>query len=195
MQSHHFIVGGQRSGKSRHAERLARDWLARDPRHEVVVVATALAGDEEMRQRIERHRLDRPYGFAVVECAQGLGETVRLQSAQHRMVLVDCLTLWVSQLLMPPDLPSSRSVYAPWPELRDDLLSALSEASGPVVLVRMELRLDSVGKLVFMIGDGWRFVWVQAARAEAAASTRRAGTVTRAPAPARARTVSRPMPE
>lgn len=139
MQSHHFIVGGQRSGKSRHAERLARDWLARDPRHEVVVVATALAGDEEMRQRIERHRLDRPHGFAVVECAQGLGDTVRLQSAQHRMVLVDCLTLWVSQLLMPPDLPSSRSVYAPWPELRDDLLSALSDASGPVVLVSNEI--------------------------------------------------------
>lgn len=139
MQAHHFIVGGQRSGKSRYAERLARDWLTRDPRHEVVVVATALAGDEEMRQRIERHQLDRPHGFAVVECAQGLGDAVRSQSVPHRMVLVDCLTLWVSQLLMPPDASSSRVVQAQWPELRDDLLNALSDTRGPVVLVSNEI--------------------------------------------------------
>jgi len=140
---HHVILGGQRSGKSRYAERLARDWLARDARHEVLVVATALAGDEEMRQRIERHRLDRPQGYAVVECADDLGKVLRLQSAVHRMVLVDCLTLWVSQLLMPSDAlseaSSSTPARTPWPALRDDLLSALSAANGPVVLVSNEI--------------------------------------------------------
>ncbi|WP_198937891.1 bifunctional adenosylcobinamide kinase/adenosylcobinamide-phosphate guanylyltransferase, partial [Pelomonas sp. KK5] len=56
--SHHLVVGGQRSGKSRYAERLARESGLR-----VTVVATALAGDEEMAARIARHKADRPAGF------------------------------------------------------------------------------------------------------------------------------------
>lgn len=136
---HHVILGGQRSGKSRYAERLARDWLARDSRHEVLVVATAVAGDEEMRQRIERHQLDRPQGFAVMECADDLGEVLRLQSAVHRMVLVDCLTLWVSQLLMPCEVPSAQPVSDCWPERRAKLLDALPEVEGPVILVSNEI--------------------------------------------------------
>lgn len=157
MNAHHLIVGGQRSGKSRYAERLARDWLARDPRHEVVVLATALAGDEEMQQRIERHRVDRPHHFGVFECADALGEAMRGQSALHRMVVVDCLTLWVSQLLMPSDAlsdaSSSTPAHTPWPALRDDLLSALSAVNGPVVLVSNE-----IGSGVIPLGPEVRLV-------------------------------------
>ena len=100
-----------------------------------LVVVTAVAGDEEMQQRIERHRLDRPQGFSVVECADDLGEVLRRQSAVHRMVLVDCLTLWVSQLLMPCEVACSQPVSDRWPELRAKLLDALPVMDGPVVLV------------------------------------------------------------
>ena len=82
MPSHHLILGGQRSGKSRHAERLARAWLEQDARHEVMVVATALAGDDEMRERIERHRRDRDASFRVVESPLLLGQTLREHARQ-----------------------------------------------------------------------------------------------------------------
>ena len=62
MENHQrceFILGGQRSGKSRCGERRAADWLAGAPGRRAVLLATALAGDGEMRERIERHRLDR----------------------------------------------------------------------------------------------------------------------------------------
>jgi adenosylcobinamide kinase / adenosylcobinamide-phosphate guanylyltransferase len=64
---HHLIVGGQRSGKSGHAERLALAWQAEAAGREVVVVATAQAWDEEMRQRIARHQADRPVGWRTLE--------------------------------------------------------------------------------------------------------------------------------
>ncbi|HEY9109181.1 MAG TPA: bifunctional adenosylcobinamide kinase/adenosylcobinamide-phosphate guanylyltransferase, partial [Roseateles sp.] len=59
MAAHHLIVGGQRSGKSRHAEKLAQAWLRADAGHTVTVVATALAFDAEMQARIAQHRADR----------------------------------------------------------------------------------------------------------------------------------------
>ena len=54
-----FILGGQKSGKSRRAELLARDWLAQSTRHKAVLIATAQPWDEEMRERIARHQRDR----------------------------------------------------------------------------------------------------------------------------------------
>ena len=63
-----FILGGQKSGKSRRAEGLARDWLAADPAHQAVLIATAQAGDGEMRARIARHRAERAQ--RVPRCCQ-----------------------------------------------------------------------------------------------------------------------------
>jgi adenosylcobinamide kinase/adenosylcobinamide-phosphate guanylyltransferase len=54
-----LILGGQRSGKSRRAEMLARSWLAQSPSHEAVLIATGQPWDDEMRARIARHQLDR----------------------------------------------------------------------------------------------------------------------------------------
>ena len=54
-----FLLGGQRSGKSRRAELLARDWLAKSPAHKAVMIATATAWDNEMAERIARHQQDR----------------------------------------------------------------------------------------------------------------------------------------
>ncbi len=100
MAAHHLIVGGQRSGKSRHAERLALRWQA-DGARRVLVVATAQAHDDEMRDRIARHRADRPAGFDTVEAPLQLADTLREHAAPDRLLLVDCLTLWLTNWLMP----------------------------------------------------------------------------------------------
>ena len=88
-----LILGGVRSGKSRHAENLATALPA--PR---IYVATAEALDDEMRQRIAAHRARRGSGWTTLEAPRDLASAV----AMHRTspVLVDCLTLWVSNLLL-----------------------------------------------------------------------------------------------
>lgn len=101
MVAHHLIVGGQRSGKSRHAERLAQRWRAASSGRRVTVVATAQALDAEMHERIARHRADRPEGFDTVECPLQLSDTLRDEAAPNRLLLVDCLTLWLTNWLMP----------------------------------------------------------------------------------------------
>lgn len=134
--AHHLIVGGQRSGKSGHAERLAASWLAQVPGREVVVVATAQAWDEEMRARIARHQTDRPAGWRTVEEPLHLARVLQQEAAPHRLLLVDCLTLWLTNWLMPmdgrPDLPA-------WQAEREAVLGALRQSPSTVVLVSNEV--------------------------------------------------------
>jgi adenosylcobinamide kinase/adenosylcobinamide-phosphate guanylyltransferase len=134
--AHHLIVGGQRSGKSRHAERLAQAWLRADRTHRVTVVATALAFDAEMQARIDRHRADRPASFATIEAPLALTAALRKAAAPGRLLLVDCLTLWLTNWLMPmdgaPDLPG-------WQTEHQALLEALPTLRSPVVFVSNEV--------------------------------------------------------
>jgi adenosylcobinamide kinase/adenosylcobinamide-phosphate guanylyltransferase len=138
---HHLVLGGQRSGKSRRAEQLAAAWLA-TPGREAALVATAFAGDAEMADRIARHRLDRAErvpGLATVEEPRALASAVRALAAPHRLVVVDCLTLWLTNLLMPlagPAVDGDRLDAA-----IDDLSDVLRAAAGPVVLVSNEIGL------------------------------------------------------
>lgn len=136
---HHLILGGQRSGKSRQAERLARAWLDQGVGREVVLVATALPSDGEMRERIERHRRDRDAAFRVIEAPVRLGQAVREQAAAHRLIVVDCLTLWVSQVLMPGCHPEPMHESPDWGALRRDLLDAMPDVASPLVLVSNEI--------------------------------------------------------
>lgn len=91
-----LILGGARSGKSRTAEQRAGDWASRGG--EVVYLATAQAGDAEMAARIERHRADRPAHWRTVEVGVSLAEALAAEAAAGRLLLVDCLTLWLSNL-------------------------------------------------------------------------------------------------
>ena len=78
-----FILGGQRSGKSRRAEELARQWLAADPARHAVLIATGQAWDDEMRERIARHQRDRAErvpGMGTVEEPLALAEALRQHS-------------------------------------------------------------------------------------------------------------------
>jgi adenosylcobinamide kinase/adenosylcobinamide-phosphate guanylyltransferase len=91
-----LILGGARSGKSAYAQRLAQELGA----EKVLFVATAEAGDEEMAQRIARHRQARPATWRTVEAPRHVGEVVRASLGNATVVLVDCLTLLVSNAIL-----------------------------------------------------------------------------------------------
>ncbi len=136
---HELILGGQRSGKSRCAEERAHAWLAA-PGREAVLIATALAGDAEMRERISRHRADRAErvrGLATIEEPRALAFAVAQASAPHRLVVVDCLTLWLTNWLMPMEgeaLDATGIAVA-----IEGFAQAVRKAPGPVVLVSNEI--------------------------------------------------------
>jgi len=90
-----LILGGVRSGKSRFAEHLAHS-LGGD---NVAYVATAEVHDDEMRRRIEKHRERRPAGWVTYEVPQRIGEFFTIQESPHPVLLIDCLTLFVSNML------------------------------------------------------------------------------------------------
>jgi adenosylcobinamide kinase/adenosylcobinamide-phosphate guanylyltransferase len=140
-----FILGGARSGKSRQAEQLA---LASG--REVFYIATAQAQDDEMRQRIQRHRGERPVHWQTVEEPLQLAATILSLQAPGRCLLIDCLTLWVTnQLLDEADLQAEREA----------LCAALVNARGEVILVSNETGMGVVpmGELSRRFSDeaGW----------------------------------------
>jgi adenosylcobinamide kinase/adenosylcobinamide-phosphate guanylyltransferase len=125
-----LILGGARSGKSALAVQLARSsGLA------VTFVATATAGDGEMAERIARHRAARPPSWRVVEVPIALAAALRAECAPDRIVVVDCLTLWLSNLML---------AEAPLAPERAALLDALPALPGRVMLVANEVGLGIV---------------------------------------------------
>ena len=156
-----FILGGQRSGKSRRAEALAQRWLAQSPLHRAVLIATAEPWDEEMRTRIARHQRDRAErvpGMRTVEEPMALGDALAQYSNPRTLVVVDCLTLWLTNLLMPHEPAEERRGNAESslnhqsnkplaPDSRAQaamLLIAIKQAPGPVVLVGNEIGLGVI---------------------------------------------------
>jgi adenosylcobinamide kinase / adenosylcobinamide-phosphate guanylyltransferase len=138
---HELILGGQRSGKSRRAELRAAAWLAQ-PGHEALLLATALSGDDEMHSRIARHRRDRAERVPTldaIEVPRQLAQAVQEHSAPHRLLIVDCLTLWLANLLMP--IQGTALDDKVWSARRAALCDAVFEAPGPVLLVSNEIGL------------------------------------------------------
>lgn len=140
-----LILGGQKSGKSRRGEQLATAWLSQSPAHRAVLIATAHAHDDEMRARIERHRSDRALrvpAMATVEEPIALAQAIRQHSAAETLVLVDCLTLWLTNLLMPVNASADTT-----PSIDPavvELLGAIRESTGPLVLVGNEIGLGVI---------------------------------------------------
>ncbi len=125
-----LVLGGARSGKSAHAESLV---LASGL--EPVYVATAQALDAEMAARIARHRADRGPAWRTVEEPLELAARVALESRPGRAVLVDCLTLWLTNLMVAGrDVPAACAT----------LVAGLRAPAGPVVLVSNEVGLGVV---------------------------------------------------
>lgn len=138
-----LILGGVRSGKSRLAETLA----LRGHRP-VTYIATATAGDDEMRARIAAHRARRPEGWAVVEEPIALAGYLTQHAAHDRCILVDCLTLWLTNLLVAND-------EAQFVRERDALVSALPALPGEIIFVSNEtgLGIMPLGELSRRFGD------------------------------------------
>ena len=125
-----LVLGGARSGKSTFAEQLIGDsGLVR------VYLATATAGDDEMRSRIAHHRVQRGSGWTTVEEPLALVDALTREAADGRAVLVDCLTLWLSNLMLAERDPETEARR---------LAQFLGAAKHPVVLVSNEVGLGLV---------------------------------------------------
>jgi len=142
-----FILGGQKSGKSRRAESLAQHWLTGAPQRSALLIATAQAFDDEMRLRIERHRQDRLVrvpGMKTIEEPLALAATIKAFSHPDTLIVIDCLTLWLTAQLMPPNADLVATASARWQTLATDLCSAIAQAHGPLVLVGNEIGLGVI---------------------------------------------------
>ena len=143
-----LILGGQKSGKSRRAEQLASAWLAQSPQHRAVLLATAQAGDDEMRERIVRHQQDRAArvpDLLTIEEPLALAEAIAQHGNTQTLVLVDCLTLWLTNYLFPDEnLDSNPPLAHELPAQAATVLIAIENSPGPVVLVSNEIGLGII---------------------------------------------------
>lgn len=126
MTSHSLLVlGGARSGKSRFAQSRAE---AIEGRH--VFIATAEAHDDEMRDRIARHRADRDDRWETVDAPRELAAAIDAQSGTGAIVLVDCLTLWASNILLADSDPEPATQI---------LCASIGRFDGHLILVSNEV--------------------------------------------------------
>lgn len=125
-----IVLGGVRSGKSRRAQALAEQCDGKR-----IFIATAQAFDEEMRQRIAQHQADRDESWSTVEAPIELVATIGEMDATDSIILVDCLTLWLSNLLLAEhDLEKECAA----------LTSLVKELSGRIIFVSNEVGLSVV---------------------------------------------------
>ncbi len=124
-----FVLGGCRSGKSSYALETAHML----PGSNNVFIATCIPHDDEMKQRVDRHRQERSQAWETIEAPLLLPEAIADNSRRADTVLVDCLTLWVSNLLMDSD--DSAQIEAQIPRLIDAIIAS----DCPVVLVSNEV--------------------------------------------------------
>ncbi len=122
-----LVLGGARSGKSRFAESLARG--------ECHYIATAEAHDDEMQERIDLHKTRRGSSWTTHEETREIAALITSLSRPQRFVLVDCLTLWLSNLLMAEE---------DWERAAQELCTVLQAQRSDVVLVSNEVGLGIV---------------------------------------------------
>lgn len=127
-----LILGGMRSGKSRLAEQHAQDTGL-----PVTYLATATAQDDEMRQRIAHHQSQRPDHWQLVEEPVALAAALQRHAAEAHCLLVDCLTLWLTNLLCLDDEARLRQEI-------DALLEVLPTLPGTIILVSNETGMGVV---------------------------------------------------
>lgn len=150
-----LILGGQKSGKTRRAEQAARDWMDAGAGRQAVYLATGQAWDAEMQARIARHQADRALrvsGMQTVEAPLHLGQALQAHSNTQTLVVVDCLTLWLTNWMMPmqgvkqaasEDQPN-QALALDWQAQRALFLEVLPQCPGPVVVVGNEIGLGVI---------------------------------------------------
>ncbi|MFQ3323808.1 MAG: adenosylcobinamide kinase/adenosylcobinamide-phosphate guanylyltransferase [Pseudomonadales bacterium] len=145
-----LILGGARSGKSKLAEQRAAESGLK-----LVYIATGTAGDNEMRERIAHHQTSRDKKWQLVEEPINLADALLLYSNTENCILVDCLTLWLSNCLHQDC----------WHEQRDKLLAAFSQLNGRVLFVSNEvgMGITPMGELTRRFVDESGFLHQQLA--------------------------------
>ena len=124
-----FVIGGCRSGKSKHALQIAEDM----PGGRKIYMATCVPQDDEMKQRVVKHQSERSENWTTVEAPLLLPESILEHSTKADVVLVDCLTLWLSNLLM------ETIDDAKLEGMISQLTDALKNAACPIILVSNEV--------------------------------------------------------
>jgi adenosylcobinamide kinase/adenosylcobinamide-phosphate guanylyltransferase len=124
-----FIIGGCRSGKSRFALEYAQKISVKTR----TFIATCVADDDEMKQRIERHRQERRRDWLTVEAPLRLPEAVTANGRKTDLLVIDCLTLWVSNLLMQSQDTTGIEMQIP------RLIQAIKGTNCPVLLISNEV--------------------------------------------------------
>jgi adenosylcobinamide kinase/adenosylcobinamide-phosphate guanylyltransferase len=147
-----FLLGGARSGKSSLAVDLAREWAG-----PVTFIATAEAGDDEMAERIRRHRDERPESWATLEVPLDLRRAV--EGVPHEAAIVlDCLSLWVTNLLgrgdEPAEIESESAAVAALSARRQALTVVVSNEVGLGIVPATELG-RSFRDVLGRVNAGW----------------------------------------
>jgi adenosylcobinamide kinase / adenosylcobinamide-phosphate guanylyltransferase len=140
---HELILGGTKSGKSGYAQLRAQQWL-HTPGAQAVLIATALALDAQMQKRILQHQAARAIhmpDMPVLEEPYQLAQAVTQHSSAQRLLVIDCLTLWLTQWLMPTPACAGQIDQVQAQQQPTLLLQALKQAKGPVVIVSNEISL------------------------------------------------------
>ncbi|MEA1867981.1 MAG: bifunctional adenosylcobinamide kinase/adenosylcobinamide-phosphate guanylyltransferase [Thermodesulfobacteriota bacterium] len=134
-----LILGGAQSGKSKYALRLGEEYIKATTNKDTaggLYVATAQPLDQEMEEKIQRHKLERGAQWKTAEEPTEVPDIIRQCSGSYPVILVDCLTLWMSNLMK--DKPNSIK------QSTEDLFDALSETTGPTIMVSNEIGLGLV---------------------------------------------------
>ena len=164
----HLVLGGARSGKSRYGETLAATYAeqvseqcsAQSP--SCIYIATATALDEEMSQRIARHKQDRvdtKVNWLLIESPLALASTLMEQSADDKVILVDCLTLYLTNHLVASEETHRNGVDDLWQQQKKALLACLPKLKGKIIFISNEVGSGIVplGELTRRFADeaGW----------------------------------------
>lgn len=148
-----LILGGQRSGKSGYAEQLALDWLAQDTQHQVHFLVTAYVPEEDlaMQQRIAHHQAVRAQKLPTAQVhevwqkSSALAETIFQVNNPHHLMVVDCLTLWLTNCLMPhPQLRMGGLSDEALQAECQNLCVTLNQTTGPTILISNEIGLGLI---------------------------------------------------
>jgi adenosylcobinamide kinase/adenosylcobinamide-phosphate guanylyltransferase len=135
-----LVLGGARSGKSAHAERLAAERGGN-----ILFVATAEAGDEEMAARIAAHRAARPAAWRTLEAPRNTGPAIQASAGDADLVLLDCLTLLANNVIAPlPESASAAQAEAALTAEVDALLAAYAAGRAAWIVISNEVGLGLV---------------------------------------------------
>lgn len=135
-----LILGGARSGKSRYAESIASQFSENSsPKltYKVTYIATAIAFDDEMESRIERHKNDRPSHWNSIEEPIHLTDALTQNSGKDKIILIDCLTLWLNNLLLKEDSELLNSEI-------NKFLNCINTLQGTIIFVSNEVGMGVI---------------------------------------------------